>query len=1501
MLLLLLGACAVVGPFQGPEWEPVRDLLSQDQSCKDPQCCGNLLVSCLFLIWQIQQCWYKFSRTRKKNATKVPPQRREVLSATQDNFFLMSPEFFTHGRNRGLDVHIQPWIQKRRWGYQKTVRQQWDTQYLLSPQRPCQDLPWDVHTSSEPIFCTSSFSSTCLLLQNNSWEAWQLPWYPRDSQDHPSLAICQRVEQLLAPPHTLVPVEPVSLRYTSTAFAVSLPNFPPAQNLNFCLRELLPDPLIQQLEMPTKECLETPQGPLVPWGKTKTVGRDYSEASLQYRNKRKSRREGAQEIRASGAFCPTDSGVEEDGQAKALGYRNQRQEIREIDGEISVPGWERQDQVKMADREQTEKLQRKAQREPGDEKPPFQAQIGENQEQFRYQTDIATQTPTWVDQEDAASQTPALGTNEEEARGKEEAEVEAQGLETQDWTGSKTAENSQMLKWRTQDQMGGNTGAESEAEEGRNKEQIGSVKIQTSGRENLGEFKQDNKETQALGWEKQGCVRTDEVQTPAGEHGGQSSSESDGKTQASKGENQDQSRQEVELGMRKLREVREEDWVVIRAPCWGSQTLRLMSVDRRPMIPCWEDHSQTRGECIVDILSLQSDRRKDRDADAANQATPKAKEQAQSSESDKETYTVPSQDEEKTEEENGTDALAQEKSNLRGVKGTDEAQTQKLGEENQGQLGNESHKMIHGPKWKNQKQVRGKDRINNQTSEEENWVELTSKKVDATHDSGCEEAEEAEGEDCTYGMRMVRGAGGEEGTETMAAVEESQSRLGDVGTNTHSSELKSQKKVGSEDAKEAQAPEKRNQTEPGDNDIKTQRPESKSQGQLAEAGGGRKQAKGESTSENGALEKRNQRKAAREGCRRVQRSRRRLGEVDGKTYHLEGKDQENFRDGDDVESQKQGKRNPVSFAGDDGSETQASVGEDQRQSVCEADEESQTGGQRIQSKHRDTATEIQDVGAQSKHRAEDSKLSHPSRRGDKGRGSRKDAVRPRPPDDSSGRMGPTSQKCSPAQPASLTSAYGTPRHKQPMAGNGVDSAPCSDKHLSSRGTAPARKHRHEVSERSQRARPGSQRRQERGKRVGPGKASSPICQDPYSQSQASSVFPSLLFPQVSQAVPALACVPVALKTFHKWPALKKSKHLLLESLMKRRIAHLRWGLPRRILESYLLFHFLESCSLPRTGVRLSEFRKDQEHQRQQERHCESQRSRLGLESPARPQSRPVLEKKSSKLCTQVQAVKNHRPTKAEAKSSSIPPKTPRRIGPPGGAREPQIQKEASKAKIPAPRNPRPAVESRSWHNPRGVSEFSTENSRSRKMIRPGLSHVEETTSRRVDVSSCPEGYNPRKKECIKASMEASELPISKCQQTTCRKSESVGPSEDRKRACSAHISNFKGSIQSAAARLSTSIWSKMSWSTQPRNPTPLNKVGALDTEEDRSRLLTASDKDLESSGHSCTGGTVPKIESYQEHETPGNSKEALQNPAVSQKFGFMRHLRYFLRQYGLKK
>ncbi|XP_020948759.1 uncharacterized protein C22orf46 homolog [Sus scrofa] len=246
MLLPLLGACAVVGPFQGPEWEPVRGLFSKDRSCRDPRCCGNLLVLCLFLIWQARQYWHQVTRTHRsmRKSTKVPPQKWAVPSMRHDPCFGLTPEFFfSPGKFRCLDSHAQQWAQKKRGEYWRSLQESW-TQYLLSCQHSCQGLLWDAHTPSEHIFCTTSFSNTCVLPQGSSWEAWQGPWCHSDDQTHlicKPLDMCQRMEQLLVQSQEeVVPVDhTVSMRSHPTSMT-SLPHLPSAQRLQFCSREFLP-------------------------------------------------------------------------------------------------------------------------------------------------------------------------------------------------------------------------------------------------------------------------------------------------------------------------------------------------------------------------------------------------------------------------------------------------------------------------------------------------------------------------------------------------------------------------------------------------------------------------------------------------------------------------------------------------------------------------------------------------------------------------------------------------------------------------------------------------------------------------------------------------------------------------------------------------------------------------------------------------------------------------------------------------------------------------------------------------------------------------------------------------------------------------------------------------------------------------------------------------------------------------------------------------------------
>ncbi|XP_006866981.1 PREDICTED: uncharacterized protein C22orf46 homolog [Chrysochloris asiatica] len=250
MLLPLLGTCALVGPFHGSEWEPVWGLLSQDGSCGDLRCYGNLLVLCLFVIWQVWHCWHHVNKTHPswRKTIKVPPQERAVSSRRH------VPEFCNSlGELRDLDGHVQRWIRKQRWGYQRSLQESW-VQCLLSSQRQYQGPPWDAH-----ILGSTSFSSTCLIPRDSYWDAWEVSCGLSDGHTHLiqeplplDLEICQRMEQLWV--HSLEELAPdSSMRShpTSVSLSTSLPNLSSAQRLQFCPREFPSVPSDQQQEMPT--------------------------------------------------------------------------------------------------------------------------------------------------------------------------------------------------------------------------------------------------------------------------------------------------------------------------------------------------------------------------------------------------------------------------------------------------------------------------------------------------------------------------------------------------------------------------------------------------------------------------------------------------------------------------------------------------------------------------------------------------------------------------------------------------------------------------------------------------------------------------------------------------------------------------------------------------------------------------------------------------------------------------------------------------------------------------------------------------------------------------------------------------------------------------------------------------------------------------------------------------------------------------------------------------
>nr|XP_014723953.2 uncharacterized protein CUNH22orf46 isoform X1 [Equus asinus] len=1651
MLLPLLGACAVVGPFQGPEWEPVQDLLSEDRSCRDPRCCGNLLIFCLFLIWQVQRYWRQVTRShlRMKKVIKVPPQKWAVPFRRHDSCFGLIHEFFSPGKFRGLDAHIQQWAQKKRWEYQRSLQESW-TKYLFSWQHSGQDSPWDFYTPSEPIFCTTSFSSTCMLPQDSSWEARQVPWCLSDDQTHPickplppALDMYQRMEQLLIHSREeLVPLEHVvSMRSHPTSMTLaSLPNLPSAQRLQFRSREFLPVPSNQQVGMPTWKSWGCPQEAWAQRRENQTLGREDSrEIQIPgWVKQRESKGEDAWEMQASGRQLPINVGMEDNAETKVLEQESQKLVIRKAYGEILTPGWENQEQVGFENRAQIQEPAKRNQREAGGENPPETwTHRGQNQEQLRYKIDAETQIPEWENQDGSrnedAVETQVFEKKKREARGEDEGETQAQGLGKQGQTGSENGEETQVPGWQKEDQLRCDTGTEIQAEERRNKDQDGGetvVQTQISERENLGEVKkEDGIETQALGWGKQECIGSEdvtEIQTPGWEQQDQVGSEKAGKIQASRGKIQKQLKHELRVGWgnqglrrgehvgetqisrsKNLREIRKEDWVVIQAPWWEDQRPAASEIDKELEIPCWGNQDQIEGEHRAEIQALEKrDQRKDGDEDGTKTLVPEAESQGQlRGETHVETHPPGRRSQEQFGDENSTDIQAPGQRNLRGVKGEDGKDIQELGKEYQGQLRSEINAKIkiHTPKWKNQEHIRGKDGANTQASEAQNWGELTSKTYGETHSAAWKKKEQVGSENVAEIQapeeRSQREAGDEDGTETWVPGEENQSQLrSDIDRKTHASEWKNQEQMGGENGTEIQAPEKRNQREArGEGDNETWVPGEENQDQLRSdierkthlsEWKNQEQMGGENGTEIQALEKRNQREAGGEDGVEIQKPKREnrgqldstIGEShslgrrnweqtaaknDAENQILEKRNQREFGNEDDrkiqslrggnqtllkskvnrktclsewrhqkqiggengAEIQIQGKRGTT---GDDGTETQAPGGDYQGQLRSKIDGEVQLQGQGNQNKGGDEdAAEIWDIGSQRKCRAEDAGGPQVPRGGNKDKVRGKDAAK-----------GNFQVDCSEGEesPTLIGSRYGAMGQDQAVA-----SAPCPEieplldqgelfwlpsgegEHLAVQRMAPTRKHRTRVSPASRQAQPKPRRSRQRDKGVDLGKASglTQRLQNPPSLA-APLGLPSAYSPvscsQAPQAATALVVAPTALTILPKWPVLKKSQRLLLESLMRRKIAHLKWGLPQRILESHVLFNVLEPRPLPLAEVRLPKLYTACELQGQQESHCEAQDSRPGLKSPERSQRVQPPERKSSKLPIQARALEKCGSHGSQPVGISIHPEKPRRVRPPGGPREPQkVQEEAPpRANLPAPRNPRPAAESRSWCGQERAGEPSSENSRGRKMVRPGVSQMAKRDPSRVRTSYSRIGHGHWKKE--HTSQEASKPPRFKCQQPTHWRRGRLEPAEGRGPgqqacSCSTDASSFKGSLHSAVARLSMTLLDKISWSSHPANPqhsapnlslrdpdhTLLPKVGDPHARKDSMGVHASLERELQPPGHCCAGAALPKTESPQGQGETENPHRAPQNPLASKKFGFMKHLRCFLLQHGFRK
>lgn len=1195
-----------------------------------------------------------------------------------------------------------------------------------------------------------------------------------------------------------------------------------------------------------------------------------------------------------------------------------------------------------------------------------QAHILDNQELLRYKVDRENQTPEWGNQDKSrnkdAIETQVFEKNKKEAGGEDEGETQAQGLGKQGPTGSENGEEFQV-PWRgKQDQTRDGTGAEVQAEERGNKGHVGGENVQSQipGRENLGEIKQeDGVEIRALGWGKQDYVESEnvrEIQTPGWEKQDQ------GRSEKAAGECQKQLRHEFRVGLgsqglrggkdagetqisrrKNLREIREEDWVVIQTLWWEDQRPEAIEVDREFERACWGNWVQIVGDRRAEIQAPEKrDQGKDRDEDGVNTLAPEIENQGQlRGDTHVDTHPPDKRNQEQFGNETSTDMQVPEMENPRAVKGEDGKEAPEHGgAENQGQLSKEINGKIHTPKWKNQERMRSKDGVNIQASDAENWGELTSKIDGETRSTEWKKEKQARGENGRENQapekRNHREAGGEDGTETWAPGGENWSQLrGDIDRKTHLLEWKNKEQMGGENGTEIQAPEKRNQREPrGEGGVETQRPERGNLGQLDSENGeshslGRRnweQSGGKNNAENQTLEKpeRNQREVGSEDGRKIQgligvNQKMLKSKVNGKTCTSEWKNQEQIEEENGAEIQIQGERNLRGPTGEDGRETQAPGGDNQERLRSQIDGEIQIQGQENQKKGgEEDAAVIWNVESQTKCIAEDAEEPEVPA------GGIKDWVRER-----DAAKGSFQVDCSGVEglPVLAGSGFGTMEQKQ-----AVSSATCPEmkplpnqgelfllssgegKHLAGQSMAPARRHRMGTSPGSTQASLKPKRRRQRN----PGKVSGLAWQFQKPCSLAASL--NLPSPCPSSQAPQLATALVGIPSAHtvlpKWPGLKKSQQFLPESPMQRKIVHLKWGLHQRlILESHLLLNLLDTSPLPFAGVRLPGLYIACELQWQQERLCEAQASRPGFKSPEKSQRIQPPKRKNSNLCTQARTLEKCGLQGLEPMGLSIHLPKLQRVRPSGGPRERQdVQKEAPpRAKRPAPRIPRPSAEPGCGQ--KRVQEPSGGNSWDRKMVRPGASQTAERAPSRVRTSYPRAVQDHGRKES--SSRESLKPPRLKCQQPTPWRRESLEGrgAEQQSSSCSTDTTGFKGSLHSATVSLNKTVLTKTSWSphlAKPQHSAPnlnpkvsdpplLPKVGDPHVRECSIRVHTSSKRDLQPPGHCCTGAVFPKTESVQGQGEPENPNGAPQNPPTSKKFGFMKHLRSFLLRLCFRK
>ncbi|XP_054999599.1 collagen alpha-1(I) chain [Sorex araneus] len=1072
MLLSLLGICALVGPFQGPEWEPVRVLLTdQDRSCRHPQCCGNLLVSCLF----------------------GSPRKWTVASRRPDMHSRLAPAIhFSPRKFRELEAHIQQWAQKKRGRHQKQLWESWPL-YLLPWPSPCRE----ALSSAAPLCCGTPFPGTSTLPPDSVWESWPVSWVFSDDKIFKSLSpaaveMYERMEHLLfEAQEELVSLEPVvNLRPDppSVSLATALP---PPQTLCICPQEFLLAPPSQPGAASSRE-RDRAAGKRRP-----TVGRDGGQRA-QARGAVKQAKSSRQDAREAPA----------PGRQRLMGIRREDcADSRGLGGRSQTPGLP-QKRVAAENRVATEELGDSSRRESGHEIPGaqeagVQAPRGEDQEAVRGETDSETLTSGRAVLQDesganGAAEAPVVQENRRATGG------EIRGMAAQDQAGGEPRGGSRA-------QIPGDSGTETLAGEGRSQEQAGREKAwetRVSAGEGLGKMKQDDTET----------------------HG---PAERAGQRPTSRAEVWEQLKSELQTwgvqrrrrleGSRKtrLREVREEDWVVMQA-LWRADAMPVVSTTAGELgLAAGEHRSPTAVQHRAELQAAERRGQSTAEGAPAAGTEPGAPGSSRGSAG----RTIWEQ----------LDVEAPGETSPREAERANRGETQAPGDEEQAPTDSGRPGKTHWPEWETTQEW-SREEGGTQAPRAGNGEESPDEAAEETHSSGAREA-------------------GGKSTELPAPenqVEDGEEDREEEGTPSP---------AGGESGTEA--PEQRNESKAEGKGVvgETQSPKSGGPGPLGgdsaeshpPAGQDRERAGAGSEAE----EQRSSQRAAGTEAAGVRERRAGLptqlrSESAGETGWAEWPAAGEIGGDNDVGIE--GERSPGGPSGDTETQTQAPGGDFGEESRSETGGERRVPGQGPQRRAEILAAGSQEVAGS---------------REDKAQSEAVDAARSGPHlEPSAGEGAPTpagSRGAAPGEEEAEASARCPASEPPPQPGELV--ARAEGAHSASRPMTPDGRHEETAAPLKARRRP------RKNKAAGGGIAhpgpTSPMHPDPPALATHSGL-PSRPW---CRAPKASLVLDASTHPGTGWPkrlVLKSSQRLLLESVLRSKSTHLHWGLPQRILASHLL-------------------------------------------------------------------------------------------------------------------------------------------------------------------------------------------------------------------------------------------------------------------------------------------------------------------------------------------